>query len=388
MTDSPTDSPRKKTLPPDLCDIVNQYERIALVFQGGGALGAYQAGVYAALAEVGCEPNWISGVSIGAINSAIIAGNTPENRVPRLREFWETISARRSAYWTPEGDIFRQLRNQMSATLTILQGQPGFFRPRVPNPWLLPAGAPGATSFYDTAPLRDTLLKLVDFDLINSGQKRFSVGAVNVRTGNFIYFDNKEHVIGPEHIMASGALPPGFPAVKIDGEYYWDGGVVSNTPLQFLLDQPDHPSALVFQVDLFSARGSLPRDMFDVSERQKDIGYSSRTRYTTDVFRRVQELRQKLYEALQRIPEQLRSEEDTALIDDYAASGPVNICHLIYQEKTYERDSKDYEFSYASMRDHWQSGYEDTVKTLQRREWLKKPDDIGIVVHDIHRLSE
>lgn len=383
-----TDSPRKKTLPPDLCDIVNQYERIALVFQGGGALGAYQAGVYAALAEVGCEPNWISGVSIGAINSAIIAGNTPENRVPRLREFWETISARRSAYWTPEGDIFRQLRNQMSATLTILQGQPGFFRPRVPNPWLLPAGAPGATSFYDTAPLRDTLLKLVDFDLINSGQKRFSVGAVNVRTGNFIYFDNKEHVIGPEHIMASGALPPGFPAVKIDGEYYWDGGVVSNTPLQFLLDQPDHPSALVFQVDLFSARGSLPRDMFDVSERQKDIGYSSRTRYTTDVFRRVQELRQKLYEALQRIPEQLRSEEDTALIDDYAASGPVNICHLIYQEKTYERDSKDYEFSYASMRDHWQSGYEDTVKTLQRREWLKKPDDIGIVVHDIHRLSE
>jgi len=358
------------------------------VFQGGGALGAYQAGVYEALAEVGCEPNWISGVSIGAINSAIIAGNTPENRVPRLREFWETISARKASPFALEGDIFRQLRNQMSATLTILQGQPGFFRPRFPSPWLLPAGAPGATSFYDTSPLRYTLLKLVDFDLINSGAKRFSVGAVNVRTGNFIYFDNRETTIAPEHIMASGALPPGFPAVKIEGEYYWDGGVVSNTPLQFLLDQPDHPSALVFQVDLFSARGSLPRDMFDVSERQKDIGYSSRTRYTTDVFRRVQELRSKLFDTLQRIPEQLRSEEDQALIDDYAASGPVNICHLIYQEKTYERESKDYEFSFASMRDHWQSGYEDTVKTLQRKEWLKKPDDIGIVVHDIHRLSE
>ncbi|MFG1297856.1 patatin-like phospholipase family protein [Xanthobacter variabilis] len=384
-----TDSPRpKKILPPDLCDTVNQYDRIALVFQGGGALGAYQAGVYEALAEVGCEPNWISGVSIGAINSAIIAGNTPENRVPRLREFWETISGHKAPYWAPEGDIFRQMRNQMSATLTILRGQPGFFRPRVPNPWLLPAGATGATSFYDTSPLRDTLLRLVDFDLINSGAKRFSVGAVNVRTGNFIYFDNKETVIAPEHIMASGALPPGFPAVKIDGEYYWDGGVVSNTPLQFLLDQPDHPSALVFQVDLFSARGPLPRDMYDVSERQKDIGYSSRTRYTTDVFRRVQELRQKLYETLQRIPEQLRSDEDQALIDDYASSGPVNICHLIYQEKSYERESKDYEFSYASMNDHWQTGYEDTVKTLQRGEWLKKPDDIGIVVHDIHRLSE
>ncbi|MFG1416912.1 patatin-like phospholipase family protein [Xanthobacter sp. V0B-10] len=384
-----TESPRaKKLLPPDLCDIVNQYDRIALVFQGGGALGAYQAGVYEALAEVGCEPNWISGVSIGAINSAIIAGNTPENRVPRLREFWETVSARKAAPWAPEGDIFRQWRNQVSAMLTIVQGQPGFFRPRVPSPWLLPAGATGATSLYDTSPLRDTLLKLVDFDLINSGAKRFSVGAVNVRTGNFIYFDNRETVIVPEHIMASGALPPGFPAIKIDGEYYWDGGVVSNTPLQFLLDQPDHPSALVFQVDLFSARGALPRDMYDVSERQKDIGYSSRTRYTTDVFRRVQELRQKLYEALQRIPEQLRSEEDRALIDDYASSGPVNICHLIYQEKTYEKESKDYEFSYASMRDHWQTGYEDTVKTLQRGEWLKKPEDIGIVVHDIHRLSE
>ncbi|MFG1477168.1 patatin-like phospholipase family protein [Xanthobacter sp. V4C-4] len=383
-----TASPSAKTLPPDLCDIVNTYDRIALVFQGGGALGAYQAGVYEALAEVGCEPNWISGVSIGAINSAIIAGNTPENRVPRLREFWETISARKASPWALDGDIFRQFRNQVSATLTILQGQPGFFKPRVPNPWLLPAGAPGATSFYDTSPLRDTLLRLVDFDLINSGQKRFSVGAVNVRTGNFIYFDNKKNVIGPEHIMASGALPPGFPAVKIEGEYYWDGGVVSNTPLQFLLDQPDHPSALVFQVDLFSARGTLPRDMFDVSERQKDIGYSSRTRYTTDVFRRVQELRSKLYDALQRIPEQLRTEEDLALIDDYAASGPVNICHLIYQEKAYERESKDYEFSNASMRDHWQTGYEDTVKTLKRKEWLKKPEDIGIVVHDIHRLSE
>ncbi len=382
-------NPRPKGLPEDLHDIVGQYDRIALVFQGGGALGAYQAGVYEALAEAGCEPNWISGVSIGAINSAIIAGNHPENRVPRLKEFWNTISGRKVLPWTPEGDIFRAWRNQLSAGMTIMQGQPGFFRPRFPNPWMLPTGASGATSFYDTEPLRDTLLKLVDFDLINSGQKRFSVGAVNVRTGNFVYFDNKVDTIGPEHVMASGALPPGFPAVKIDGEFYWDGGVVSNTPLQFLLDQPDHPSALVFQVDLFSARGPLPRDMFDVSERQKDITYSSRTRYTTDVFRRVQELRSNLYEALLRIPEQLRSEEDQCLIEEYNRSGPVNICHLIYQEKTYEREFKDYEFSSTSMRDHWQTGYEDTIKTLRQRKWLTKPEEhIGIVVHDIHRLSE
>jgi len=382
-------SVRARQLPTDLCDIVNDYKRVALVLQGGGALGAYQAGVYEALHEAGCEPNWISGVSIGAINSAIIAGNPPELRLPRLREFWDIVSSRKEAPWTPEGDIFRQWRNQISATLTVLEGQPGFFRPRFPNPWLMPRGAGGATSFYDTSPLRETLLRLVDFDIINSGQKRFSVGAVNVRTGNFIYFDNAVDVITPEHVMASGALPPGFPAVKIDGEFYWDGGVVSNTPLQFLLDQPDHPSALVFQVDLFSARGPLPRDMFDVSERQKDIAYSSRTRYTTDVFRRIQNIRSKLYEALLRIPEQLRTDDDHRLIDEYAQSGGVNICHLIYQEKTYEGEFKDYEFSSTSMHEHWQSGYEDTMKTLGRSEWLRRPPgNTEIRVHDIHRLSE
>jgi len=382
-------NPRPRGLPPDLSEIVGEYRRIALVLQGGGALGAYQAGVYEALSEAGCEPNWISGVSIGAINAAIIAGNAPELRVARLREFWDTISSSKTLPWMPDGDIFRQWRNQFSALATVLAGQPGFFRPRVPNPWLLPTGAAGATSFYDTSPLRETLLRLVDFDRINAGQKRFSIGAVNVRTGNFIYFDNAVDTITVEHVMASGALPPGFPAIRIDGEYYWDGGVVSNTPLQFLLDQPDHPSALVFQVDLFSARGPLPRDMFEVTERMKDIGYSSRTRYTTDVYRKLQEMRGKLYEALLRIPEQLRTEEDHRRIEEYGLSGAVNICHLIYQEKTYEGELKDYEFSAASMHDHWQSGYDDTMKTLRRREWLVKPvDNTGVVVHDVHRLSE
>nr|WP_245263290.1 patatin-like phospholipase family protein [Azorhizobium doebereinerae] len=376
-------------VPADIKDVASEYDRVALVFQGGGALGAYQAGVYEALAQANVEPNWVSGVSIGAINSAIVAGNTPENRIPRLREFWETVSGRRIWAVPPEGDAFRALRNQMSAFVTMQMGQPGFFKPRVPNPWLLPTGHTNATSLYDTAPLRETLLKLVDFDIINSGNTRFSVGATNVRTGNFVYFDNTTHRIGPEHVMASGALPPAFPAVRIDGEYYWDGGVVSNTPLQWLLDQPDHPSALVFQVDLFSARGEMPRDMFGVIERQKDIGYSSRTRYTTDLFRRVQLLRTMHAEAVLRIPEQLRTPEDLQTLEDYEKSGPVNICHLIYQEKTYERDFKDYEFSHGSMRDHWQTGIEDTLKTLRHRDWLKKPDKCdGIVIHDVHRLAE
>ena len=378
-----------REVPGDIRDVVSEYERVALVFQGGGALGAYQAGVYEALSMAGAEPNWISGVSIGAINAAIIAGNTPENRVPRLREFWETISGRKIWSFTPGGDHYRTMRNQMSAMATINLGQPGFFKPRFPSPWMLPRGAENATSLYDTSPLRETLLKLVDFDLINSGVKRFSVGAVNIRTGNFVYFDNTTHRIGPEHVMASGALPPAFPAVRIDGEYYWDGGVVSNTPLQWLLDQPDHPSALVFQVDLFSSRGEMPREMLDVIERQKDIGYSSRTRSITDFFRRVQLLRSKHAEALQRIPEQLRTEEDTEILDEYERSGPVNICHLIYQEKSYERDFKDFEFSGTSMRDHWQSGYEDTLKTLRRPDWLKKPSkSTAIVVHDIHRIDD
>jgi len=376
-------------VPKDIHDIVKDYARIALVFQGGGALGAYQAGVYEALSIAGAEPNWISGVSIGAINSAIIAGNTPENRLPRLREFWETVSGRKIWAYTPEGDMFRTLRNQMSAMATINLGQPGFFKPRVPNPWLLPRGAENATSLYDTSELRETLLRLVDFDIINSGEKRFSVGATNVRTGNFVYFDNTTHRIGPEHVMASGALPPAFPAVRIDGEYYWDGGVVSNTPLQWLLDQPDHPSALVFQVDLFSARGEMPRDMLGVIERQKDIGYSSRTRYTTDLFRRIQQMRSKYADALQRIPEQLRTEEDNAMLQEYENSGPVNICHLIYQEKSYERDFKDYEFSGTSMRDHWETGIEDTLRTLRHRDWLRKPDkSTAIVIHDVHRIDD
>lgn len=370
-------------------NLVKDYERIALVFQGGGALGAYQAGVYEALSKTGAEPNWISGISIGAINSALIAGNTPENRVPRLREFWETVSSRKLWAFTPDGDAFRTMRNQLSAMAGVQFGQPGFFRPRWPNPWLMPSGADGATSFYDTAPLRDTLLKLVDFDLINNGTKRFSVGATNVRTGNFIYFDNSTHRIGPEHIMASGALPPGFPAIRIDGEYYWDGGVVSNTPLQWLLDRELHPSTLVFQVDLFSARGSLPRNMFDVIERQKDIGYSSRTRSTTDLFRRVQALRTLHAEAIMRIPEQLRTEEDLQTLDRFSKSGAVNICHLIYQGRQYERDCKDYEFSAASMREHWQSGVEDTLNTLRHTDWLVRPPrEASVVVHDIHRKGD
>jgi NTE family protein len=234
--------------------------------------------------------------------------------------------------------------------------------------------------------LKATLETLVDFDLLNDGKKRLSVGAVNVRTGNFIYFDTAKMRIGPEHIMASGALPPALPAIKIEGEYYWDGGIVSNTPLQHLLDQEPSESSLVFQVDLFSARGELPRQMPDVLARHKDIMYSSRTRQNTDTYARVHALKMKLLGALQRVPHDKLTPHEKKLIEEYSKSGEVNIVHLIYQHKEYEGHAKDYEFSGTSMREHWESGYEDTTRTLRHPEWLKRSSiRHGVSVHDLHR---
>jgi NTE family protein len=310
-------------------------------------------------------------------------------RTAKLREFWRRVTDRRVWAYTPDGDIFRQLRNMTSAMMTMTHGQPGFFEPHKTNPWLSPAGAATATSFYDCSPLKETLLDLVDFSLINQRVKRFSVGAVNVLSGNFIYFDNRDEEIGPEHVMASGALPPAFPMVKIGTDYYWDGGIVSNTPLQHLLDQEDRVNSLVFQVDLFSSRGSLPRDMSDVLGRHKDIMYSSRTRYNTDVYRRLHKRKSQLYAALSRIPETELTHDERKLKDELSNLPQFTIMQLIYQQKSYEGHAKDHEFSATSMHEHWQSGYEDTKRSLKQRHWLELPSaEEGIVVHDVHRLQD
>jgi len=368
---------------PERCD------RIALVLQGGGALGAYQAGVYQALHEAGIEPDWVSGVSIGAINAAIIAGNPPHARLEKLRIFWDRITDRRVWLFTPDGDIYRKARNATSSFLAIMQGQPGFFEPRFPGPWLTPAGAHDATSYYDSGPLRETLLELVDFSLLNACATRFAVGAVNVLTGNFIYFDNGGEEIEPEHIMASGALPPALPMIKIGTDYYWDGGIVSNTPLQHRLDREDRLNTLVFQVDLFSSRGVLPRDIHDVMARHKDIMYSSRTRHNTDVYRRLLSWKTRLYQALAKVPEEALNDEERKMRDDLADLPEITILHLIYQQKAYEGHAKDYEFSATSMREHWQSGYEDTKRTLKHKKWLAMPPEgAGVVVHDVHRQDD
>src|SRR5580692_861161 len=368
---------------PDHCD------RVALVLQGGGALGACQAGVYQALHEGGLEPDWVSGVSIGAINSALIAGNPPERRLERLHAFWDRITARKVWGYTPDGDVYRQARNAASSWFTMMLGQPGFFQPRIVSPWFSPAGAENATSYYDTSPLRETLLELVDFDLINDSSRRFSVGAVNALTGNFVYFDNATTKIEPEHVMASGALPPAFPTVRIGTDYFWDGGLVSNTPLQHLLAQDDSLNSLIFQVDLFSARGALPRTIQEVMGRHKDILYSSRTRQVTDMFARLQRWKTRAYEALVKVPEADLSDEQRQMRDKLADLPRATILQLIYQRRIYESNARDYEFSADSMHEHWQAGLEDTRRTLTRKDWISiPPKGVGIVTHDVHRDYE
>jgi NTE family protein len=358
--------------------------RVALVLQGGGALGAYQVGVYEALHEAGLEPDWVSGVSIGAINAALIAGNPPERRLERLTTFWERITERKVWLHTPDGDVFRQARNWTSSVMTTMLGQPGFFAPNPVNPWLSAAGAATATAYYDTSPLRETLLELVDFELLNSKACRFSVGAVNVRSGNFVFFDNATTEIAPEHIMASGALPPAFPSVKIGTDYYWDGGIVSNTPLAHLLAQDDDVSALVFQVDLFSARGPLPRTIQEVEARQKDIMYSSRTRQITDSFQRLQRWKKRAYNALIKVPDADLTDEERAMRNKLAELPGHSIVQLIYQQQSYEGAAKDLEFSGTSMREHRLSGHEDTKHSLGHKKWLVIPES-GLVTHDVHR---
>ncbi len=370
----------KRAWRPEGCD------RISLLLQGGGALGAYQGGVYQGLHEAGLEPDWIAGVSIGGLNAALIAGNAPEHRLAALQEFWRVITLRPVWGFLPSGDNLRKLHNFWSSFYTLSLGQPGMFTPNVPSPWLRPRGSDGATAFYDTTLLHQTITRLVDFGRINSGDIRFAVGAVDVATGNFAYFDNARTVITPDHVLASCSLPPAFPMTRIGTDYFWDGGIVSNTPLQHLLTHIDGQNALVFQVDLFSARGAVPRDMAEVLGRSKDIQYSSRTRLVTDHYRELHSLRVQMRGLLNRMPDEQLSEDERALKQRLENLPAINIHQLIYQQAAFEGQSKDYDFSKSSMRDHWAAGLRDTKTTLTRRDWLTLPTgEHAIVTHDIHR---
>jgi NTE family protein len=349
-----------------------------LVLQGGGALGSYQAGAYQALCHADFAPEWVAGISIGAINAAIIAGNAPEARVPRLKEFWETVSSPVS--WSPvmQGDRARSLFNETSAALIATFGVPGFFVPRFPPAPLWPQGSPQSQSYYDTAPLRATLERLVDFDRINACTTRLSVGAVGVTTGNFTYFDNVDFKkrgkkIGPEHIMASGALPPGFPSIEIEGEHFWDGGISSNTPLDYVLDEETRENLLIFQIDLFSARGPLPETLLEAAEREKDIRFSSRTRMNTDKNKTIHDARKAVRDLIARLPDEFKDDPSVKFLSQVSKENTVTVVHLIYRSKNYESSSKDYDFSHVGMVEHWNAGARDVHLSMRHKEWLERP---------------
>ena len=374
------------------------YESVALVLQGGGALGAYQGGVFQGLQEAGVPVTRLAGISIGALNTAIIAGNPPEHRRDRLREFWETICRPNTPFGALPAfaeqtlfnttDVAREFLGYMNSARGVFDGQNGFFQRRMAVP-ILPFMhfPPTQTSYYDISPLKETLEQFCDFDLVNSSELHVSVGAVNVRTGNLVYFDNREIELRAEHFMASGALPPAFAPVEIDGEFYWDGGLVSNTPLGRVLQERPMRDTLVFQVDLWSARGAAPTNMSEVSDRMQDIRYSSRTRYVTDHFRQELKLRSLLWRMLQDIPEEVRSHCDYMELAEAVSTAKVyNVIHLIFRNQPYDLHYKDHQFGLAAMRERWDIGLSDIRQTLGDPYRLAMPDrEIGFVTHDVHR---
>lgn len=377
--------------------IEKDYEIRALVLQGGGALGAYQAGVYEGLAETNIDITCFAGISIGALNVAILAGNPKEKRVAKLHEFWNTICQpyfgtapnpllEQSLYQI--NDWTKQFIGAYNAASAIMLGQKGFFRPKLPNLFGESSDTETGVGHYDTSPLKETLERLCDFDLINDSKlHHVTVGAVNVRTGNITYFDNRKITLTPEHFMASGALPPAFPAVEIDGEYYWDGGLVSNTPLTKVLEQQRNHDTLVFQVDLWSARGPVPKSLDEIGDRIQDIRYSSRTRFVTDEMRADRRAQRLMRKILDQVPEEIRnSEEFCKQAEGLACSKVSNIIHLIYRDKSYEQHFRDFQFGLSTMREHWACGLHDIHNTLAHQAYFDKPDNAsGFVTHDVHR---
>jgi NTE family protein len=361
-----------------------KFDHEIIALQGGGALGAYQAGVYEGLTEAGILPTWVVGISIGGINAAIIAGNPPERRVERLRTFWDCVSSYAPFTPPPWLDAIRPTLNSMSAATVMAFGIPAFFTPRVPPPVFAADNSPGVLSFYDTSPLKRTLEELVDFDLINSRKVRLSLGAVNVRTGASVYFDNHHTRIGADHVRASGSLPPGFPPVTIDGEQYWDGGIVSNSPLAYVAEQQPRSRVLVVAVDVFNARGELPRNLDQVMERAKDIQYASKMRVNTDRLRELGEMRAALGRLLGKLPSGLKDDPDVQKVAPLCDEREYTIARIINRRTTKSGNTKDYEFSRATVNEAWAAGLEDVRRSAANIEWIQ-PTDLGpgVRVYDL-----
>lgn len=360
-------------------------EMNVLVLQGGGALGAYQAGAYEALASAGYLPDWVAGISIGAINGSIIAGNPPQARVEKLRVFWDTVSSGLQGALPIFEDYLRSYFNETSANLAATFGIPGFFTPRIPSPYFQPPGSTAALSLYDTSPLARTLADLVDFEYLNTQGPRLSVGAVEITEGNFDYFDTRKRKIGVEHIMASGALPPAFAPVQIGQRHYWDGGIVSNTPIDYVLEYEGADEDMcIFQVDVFRAKGSLPRTMGDVAEREKDIRYSSRTRFNSDHVKMMHDLGKAAKRLMDKLPEKLRNDPDAKALAKLACQENVTLAHIIRHDSGSDSGSKDYEFSRLTVMEHWETGRADVERGLRKKSWQERDRKLsGIQIFDL-----
>lgn len=346
---APESHPRRRAKSIPLPDCV------ALVLQGGGALGSYQAGVVQGLMGQDIEIDWVAGISIGAINAAIVAGNPPEQRVARLQQFWDRVTSGLPSFPIFPNDRVREFFHELSAGTVLATGVPGFFKPRLLPPAMALPGTMEALSYYDTRPLRDTLDSLIDWDLVNNGPVRLSVGAVDIESGNFRYFDSSEEKLDARHVMASGALPPGLPPVEIDGRYYWDGGLVSNTPLSHVLDHQYGPT-LVFQIDLFPAASEAPHTMADVMAREKEIRFSSRTRQISAQVIKLRKERELIRKALAKLPKDLCDDPDIKALAACAEEHAVSLVHLVYRANAWEGGSSDFEFSARTMNEHWTSG--------------------------------
>lgn len=367
-----TDTPKPGGLP----------GQVVLVLQGGGALGAYQVGVYQAMHEAGIEPDWIIGTSIGAINGAIIAGNRVEARFARLAEFWKGLQRDQPAawpWWPPAG-------NALANLATFTHGIPGFFEPNPQAFWGLQArvGVERA-ALYVTAPLRRTLLDLIDFDLLDSGKVRLSLGAVGVADGEMRYFDSRKQHIKPEHVMASGALPPAFPAVRVDGESYWDGGIYSNTPVEAVLDDLPRRDSLILAVQMWDAAGPEPETILQVLGRQKEIQYASRANSHLKRQDQIHRLRHVVRELVTRLPESVKDDPEVGKLASYGCATRMHLVKLVAPRLDGEDQSKDIDFTSAGIGARWEAGYIATRRMLERKPWQQGEGFLdGIVVHEEH----
>jgi NTE family protein len=360
--------------------------RVVLVLQGGGALGAYQAGVFQAMHEHGLAPDWIVGTSIGAINAAILAGNPQETRLAKLKEFWDGISHRDSYDMRQVPDAQRRSNILLQTWDTLLRGVPGFFRPRLMSPFAagLPVD-PEQASFYSTDELGDTLNRLIDFDYLNApGGTRLTINALKVTCGSLRSFDNRQLTINADHVRASGALPPGFPPVRIDGDLFWDGGLYSNTPLETVLDDSEHVDTLCFMVDLWNADGEEPTTLDEVTTRQKDVTFASRSKRHLDDYVATHKLQQKLRELYSALPERAKTPQGAEDLAQLGVGSTLHVVRLAYAGRDWNMAAKDINFSRGSIEWRWDQGYQDALRALKAAGWLSfVTEDTPLVVHEL-----